>query len=204
MGPRKRAQSGQIREESRARLVRAARGLFASKGFFACKVGDIAREAGMSQGNVYWHFSSKEEILQEILAEGFGAAELMTAEVADASGPGRRKLDLLIERSLGLYSEYSDFVRILGTLMGHGGQELMASLGFNMGEIGGRYHANLERVFAQARREKAVADVEPNLLALFYFSFFNGALITYSDLWPQLDPTLVRQTVLRMLGAARS
>jgi AcrR family transcriptional regulator len=204
MTPRTKAQSDQVRSESRARLVQAARTMFASKGFFACKVGDIAREAGMSQGNIYWHFSSKEEILQEILAEGFGAIEMMTAEVADASGTARRKIDLLIERTLALYAQHGQFARILGTLMGHGGQELLASLGFNMAEIGGRYHANLERVFAQARREKVVADVEPNLLALFYFSLFNGALITYADRWPQLDPALVRQTVLRMLGVPKA
>ena len=184
--------------------MQAARTMFASKGFFACKVGDIARQAGMSQGNVYWHFASKEEILQEILAEGFGAIEIMTAEVADAPGTSMRRIDLLIERTLALYAEHSEFARILGTLMGQGGQELLASLGFNMAEIGSRYHANLERVFAQARREKAVADVEPDLLVLFYFSLFNGALISYADWWPRLDPALVRQMVLRLLGAAKS
>jgi len=203
MAPRTKAQSEQVRVESRARLVKAARAMFASRGFFACRVGDIAREAGMSQGNVYWHFSSKEEILQEILAEGFGAIEIMTADVADAPGTSRRKIDLLIDRTLALYADHGEFARILGTLMGHGGQELLASLGFNMAEISGRYHANLERVFAQARREKVVADVEPSFLVLFYFSLFNGALITYPDWWPQLDPAMVRQTVLRLLGAAK-
>jgi len=204
LAPRSRSQSAELKAESRSKLLAAARSLFASQGYFATRVGEIARRAGMSQGNVYWHFSSKEEMLQEILAEGFGAIETMTAEVAESPGPARAKLDLLIERSLALYSGHADFVQILGTLMGHGGQELMASLGFNMDEIGGRYHANLGRVFAQARREKAVGDVDPNLLALFYFSFFNGVLITYPGLWPQLDPALVRQTVLRILGAVKA
>jgi hypothetical protein len=128
----------------------------------------------------------------------------MTAEVADASGTSRRKIDVLIERTLALYAEHGEFARILGTLMGHGGQELLASLGFNMAEIGGRYHANLASVFAQARRERVVADVDPNFLVLFYFSLFNGALITYADRWPQLDPAMVRQTVLRMLGVSKT
>jgi len=204
MTPRTKAKSEQVRSESRARLVRSARTMFASQGFFATKVGDIARQAGMSQGNVYWHFSSKEEILQEILAEGFGAIEIMTAEVADAPGTSRGRLDLLIERTLALYAQHGEFARILGTLTGRGGQELLAALGFNVAEIGGRYRANLARVFAQARREKVVADVDPTLLALFYFALFNGALITYPDSWPQLDPALVRQMVLRMLGSAKA
>jgi AcrR family transcriptional regulator len=204
MAPRSRSQSDTLKAQSRGRLLEAARSLFASQGYFATRVGEIARRAGMSQGNVYWHYSSKEEILQEILAEGFGAIEAMTAEVGESPGPARARIELLIERSLALYSAHADFVQILGTLMGHGGQELMASLGFNLAEIGGRYHANVERVFAQARREKAVADVDPNLLARFFFSFFNGALITYPDLWPQLEPALVRQTALRLLGAPKA
>ena len=203
MAPRSASRSEQVKAERRGRLLLAARSLFASQGFFACKVGDIAREAGMSQGNVYWYFSSKEEILQEILAEGFGAIETMTADIADSPGTARRKLDLLVERTLGLYAEHGEFTRILGTLMGHGGQALLASLGFDMAEIGGRYHANLARAFEQARREKVVADVDPNVLVLFYFSFFNGALITYADQWPLLNPAVVRQAVLRMLGVPK-
>jgi AcrR family transcriptional regulator len=90
--------------------------MFASEGFFACKAGFIAREAAMRQDNVYWHFSSKEETL----AEGFGAVEIMTAEVDGAAGPASGKLDLLIDRSLALYRDYGDFVCILGNLMGTG------------------------------------------------------------------------------------
>ena len=202
MAPRLQARSDQMRVESRTRLLDAGRRLFASQGYYACKVGDIAREAGMSQGNVYWYFASKEEILQAILAEGFGAIEVMTSEVADTAGTARAKLDLLVTRTLDLYREHADFTRILGTLMGHGGQELVTSLGFNMQAIGGRYHANLARVFDQARREDAVADIESNVLVLFYFSLFNGLLITYPDRWPQLDPAMIRQVVLRMLGQA--
>jgi AcrR family transcriptional regulator len=204
MAPRSQTRSDQMRAESRTRLLDAGRRLFASQGYFACRVGDIAREAGMSQGNVYWYFASKEEILQAILAEGFGAIEVMTAEVAGAPGTAREKLDLLVNRTMELYQEHADFTRILGTLMGHGGQELISSLGFDMSEIGGRYHANLARVLDLARREGVVADIEPNFLVLFYFSLFNGLLITYPDWWPKLDPAMVREVALRILGTVKA
>jgi AcrR family transcriptional regulator len=35
---------------------------------------EIAREAGMSQGNVCWFFKSKEDLLKAVLADGFAAA----------------------------------------------------------------------------------------------------------------------------------
>lgn len=190
----------ETRETSRARILVAARTLFAERGFAACRVADIARRAGMSPGNVYWHFDSKEAILREILAAGFGAVEAMTAEVADAYGPSRRKLDFLLERTMALYGTNAEFVAILGGLMGPGGQELIRSLGFDMREIGTRYHANLRRVFAEARSEGAVDPVDPDLLVAFYFAFFNGLLITYADLWPALPPDALRLAALRLVG----
>lgn len=185
---------------SRARVLAAARALFAERGFAACRVADIAQRAGMSAGNVYWHFDSKEAVLGAILSEGLGNLEAMAAEVAAAYGPSRRKLDLLVERTLALYDANAEFMVILGGLMGQGGQDLVRSLGFDVSEIAGRARANLRRVFAEARSEGAVAPADPDLLVAFYLAFFNGLLITYGDLWPALPRDALRDAVLRLVG----
>ena len=185
---------------SRDRILEAARTLFAERGFSSCRVADIARSAGMSAGNVYWLFDSKEAILKAILAEGFANVEAMTAEVAAAYGPARRKLDLLVDRTLALYDANALFVVILGGLMGEGGRELIRSLGLDPEEIAGRAHANLRRVFAEARSEGAVAPADPDLLVAFYLGFFNGLLISYRGLWPGLPRDALRETALRLVG----
>jgi AcrR family transcriptional regulator len=200
MAPRSKDDNEATRAASRARILDAARDLFAERGFFACRVADVARRAGMSPGNVYWHFDSKEAILREILAQGFGGLETMTAEVAAEYGPARRKLDILVDRTVALYEQNARFAVILGGLMGEGGRQLIRSLGFDMAEIGGRYHANLRRVFAEARSEGAVAAADPDVLVSFYFAFFNGLLITYGDLWPALPRDALRDAVLRLVG----
>jgi AcrR family transcriptional regulator len=185
---------------SRDRILEAARTLFAERGFSSCRVADVARSAGMSAGNVYWLFDSKEAILEAILAEGFGNVEAMTAEVAAAYGPARRKLDLLVDRTLALYDANGPFVVILGGLMGEGGRELIRSLGLDMAEIAGRAHANLRRVFAEARSEGAVAPADPDLLVTLYVGFFNGLLISYRDQWPGLPRDALREAALRLVG----
>ena len=185
---------------SRDRILEAARTLFAERGFSSCRVADVARSAGMSAGNVYWLFDSKEAILKAILAEGFGNVESMTAEVADAYGPARRKLDLLVDRTLALYDANAPFVVILAGLMGEGGRELIRSLGLDMAAITGRAHTNLRRVFAEARSEGAVAPADPDLLVTFYVGFFNGLLVTYRDLWSGLPRDALREAALRVVG----
>jgi AcrR family transcriptional regulator len=189
-----------LKAASRDRILEAARTLFAERGFSSCRVADVARRAGMSAGNVYWLFDSKEAILEAILAEGFANVEAMTAEVADAYGPARRKLDLLVDRTLALYDANAPFVVILAGLMGEGGRDLIRSLGLDMEEIAGRAHANLRRVFAEARSEGAVAPADPDLLVAFYLGFFNGLLTTYRDLWPGLPRDALREAALRVVG----
>lgn len=198
--PKSKAASERMRAESRRQILAAARRLFAQRGYFTCKVSDIAREAGMSQGNVYWYFPTKDDVLRAVLAEGFGALEAVTAEVAARPGTAREKLDYLLDRMLAMFREQTEFVAILGALLAHGGAPLLQQLGFDMEQIGARYHRNLGLVFAQARAEGIVADVDPNLLVVFFFSLFNGLLITYGRDWPDLPAEPVRAAALRLLG----
>ncbi|HEY71183.1 MAG TPA: TetR/AcrR family transcriptional regulator [Anaerolineae bacterium] len=200
--PRSKELSEQMRAQSRERIIRAARQLFAERGYFKCKVSDIAQRAEMSQGNVYWYFRSKEELLQAVLAQGFQALEQMTQEVAEAEGGGLEKLNDLLTRTWSLYDEQGDFNRILMSLMAHGGPGFMLELGFDMSDLGRRYHTNLIRVFAQARSEGLVTDVDPNMLVMLYFSLFNGLMITYAQDWQTLPADVLQQAALRMLGVS--
>ena len=55
--------------EKRRQILDAAVRAFARKGYHACRVGEIAEEAGVAYGLVYHYFSSKEEVLQTIFSE---------------------------------------------------------------------------------------------------------------------------------------
>jgi AcrR family transcriptional regulator len=198
--PRNKELSQQMRQESRAKILAAASQLFATQGYFSCKISDIASEAGMSQGNVYWYFEGKEDLLKAILEKGFESLEQMTAAAAAHPGTSLDKLNELVEQTLRLYDVQAEFTTILGFLMSHGGASLLADLGFNMMEIGSRYHGNLIPLFEAARSEGVVTDLEPNILIMFYFGFFNGLMLTYAADWVGLPKEDTRNAVLRLLG----
>jgi AcrR family transcriptional regulator len=200
MSPRTREAADAIRLAARARILEAAAGLFAERGYFACRVADVAQRAGMSPANVYWHFDSKEALLGEIVTEGLARLESMTAEVAAEYGPARRKLEILVERTIALYEQNARFPIIVGALMGDGGRQLLRSLGIDLADVTGRYHANLRRVLAEARSEGAIAPADLDLLVSFYFAFFNGLVISYAERWPALPREAVRDAALRVIG----
>ena len=190
----------QMRAESQEKILTAARQVFASQGYFNCTVSDIAQQAGMSQGNLYWYYPSKEKLLKAILADGFSSVEQVLVDAQEYEGDGQAKIEYLIDRYLKLSQAQGDFTAIFMSLLGHGGAPLLQQMGFDPLQIGTRYHQHLSAIFAQARAEGAVADIDPNILTVFFFSFYNGLLITYGEDLTMIPENLIRQALLRLLG----
>lgn len=69
-----------------ARLLDAAAGAFADKGFHATTTRDIASRAGLSPAGVYVHFASKEELLHALSARGHGQALAVVTDAAATAG----------------------------------------------------------------------------------------------------------------------
>ena len=66
----------QVREERRQQILEAALKVFSQKGFHAANVSDVAAQAGVSQGTIYWYFDSKDDLFMAALLsvfEEFGA-----------------------------------------------------------------------------------------------------------------------------------
>ena len=55
------------KEEKKLEIMKTALSLFAKKGFYNTTIADIAKEMGMSVGNMYNYFSSKESLAKELL-----------------------------------------------------------------------------------------------------------------------------------------
>ena len=49
--------------DKRDRILTAAERIFARHGFFAAKVSDVAKEAGVADGTIYLYFKSKDDLL---------------------------------------------------------------------------------------------------------------------------------------------
>jgi AcrR family transcriptional regulator len=199
--PRNKEQSEQMRAASQAQILASARRLFSERGFFSCKVADIAREAGMSAGNVYWYYASKDEILKAVLAEGFERQETLLSDAAGRPGQAREKLDHLIGQYLAFCREQSEFLTVLMAIFAHGGAPYLETLGFDMREIGAAYHRHLTAILMQGQAEGSIIQLPPDVLAMLFFSLFNGLVLTYGSNWRRLPADAFHDAVLRLLGS---
>src|SRR3954451_15056926 len=71
----------------RADILRAARESFAEYGYERSTLRDIAARAGISAVGMLHHFSSKEELLMEVVAQRDREERARSAEVMDAGSP---------------------------------------------------------------------------------------------------------------------
>ena len=65
---RRRAVSDEDKSQRRDEIMAAAKEVFARKGFHETTIADIAKEAGLAYGSVYWYFDSKDELFHALMA----------------------------------------------------------------------------------------------------------------------------------------
>ena len=57
------------KQSTREKLLNAAALCFAEKGYSACSVSDVAKQAGVAQGTMYVHFKNKEDLFKAMIEE---------------------------------------------------------------------------------------------------------------------------------------
>lgn len=95
---------GQRRQErklhTRARILAAARKLFASPGYEETTIRMLASEARVAAGSVFTTFTSKEDVLLAIATEKYDElADHLAESLAGVAGPARDKLKVAFARA---------------------------------------------------------------------------------------------------------
>ncbi|WP_421841512.1 TetR/AcrR family transcriptional regulator [Mycobacterium sp.] len=63
-----RAVSDEEKSQRRDEIMTAAKVVFARKGFHATTIADIAKQAGLAYGSIYWYFDSKDSLFHTLMA----------------------------------------------------------------------------------------------------------------------------------------
>ena len=99
--------------EKRERILNAAIGVFAERGFHDCRVSDIAKAAGVSHGLVYHYFESKDDVLRSIYRDRWSLflelARQRLAEERTAVG----RLENTVSFVVDVYRANPDLMRVL-------------------------------------------------------------------------------------------
>jgi TetR/AcrR family fatty acid metabolism transcriptional regulator len=99
--------------DRRRAILDAAVRVFARQGFHACRVSDIADEAGVAYGLLYHYFPSKEEVLNTLFLERWGVMLEMIREVDAEQIPVREKLGAIASFIVDSYRHDPDLMKVI-------------------------------------------------------------------------------------------
>jgi TetR/AcrR family fatty acid metabolism transcriptional regulator len=100
------------RTEKRERILSAAERVFARRGFFAARVSEIAKDAGVADGTIYLYFKSKDELLISLFEARMKQVNAaLRAAIADA--PPAEQLGAFIRAYLRLVHEEPGAAEVL-------------------------------------------------------------------------------------------
>lgn len=88
--------SAEVRQNQ---ILSAAIGEFVARGYEAASVSNIAKEAGMSKGNVYVHFPSKEALFEALLLRLLGRAGTDWHEMFKGVSTAKEFVDTFIDHA---------------------------------------------------------------------------------------------------------
>ena len=155
-------------EQSRDAIIRAAEKLFVEKGFAGTSMSSIAREAGVTQSLIHYHFHSKADLWSEVksrLFEHYRREQIRAFE----EGTGERSMiEDAIRRYFRFLRNNPAFVRLIA----------WHSLEAQAGEVSGAQVEGLDTLFQMGaeqirggqERGEVRADIDPILLIHVFIS----------------------------------
>jgi TetR/AcrR family fatty acid metabolism transcriptional regulator len=164
---------GKAGVEKRRLILDAAVRVFARQGFHACRVSDIADEAGVAYGLVYHYFASKDEVLDTLFLERWHVMLDVIHEVDARPIPAREKLDGIATFIVDSYRHDPELMKVIIVEVTRAANSFGQT---HLAEIAAAYDL-IARVVERAQREGEFRDdVSPRFAAMAFYGAIEQVL----------------------------
>jgi AcrR family transcriptional regulator len=175
--------AGSKAADKRRLILDAAVRVFARQGFHACRVSDIADEAGVAYGLVYHYFASKDEVLDTLFLERWNVMLALIREVDGEPIPVRDKLLAIASFIVDSYRHDPDLMKVIIV------EVTRAANSFGQTHIGHIREAYelIGEIVAKAQADGVFkADIEARFAAMAFYGAIEQLLTGWIfDLLPQ-------------------
>jgi AcrR family transcriptional regulator len=184
------------REERRSQILDAALTVFSSKGFHASNVSDVAAQAGVSQGTIYWYFDSKEELFTAAMLSvfaDFGQEALASLEVCETASEKLRALGQRMQEFVGQVEGI--FIMFLGYWASSSSRE---EAGRFWVDVLVEYKDMIVAIIEEGVKNGEFRPVDAEALVWALMAAYDG-LAAYMMLMPDIDVGRVSQALVETL-----
>jgi TetR/AcrR family fatty acid metabolism transcriptional regulator len=163
--------------DKRDRILSAAVKVFAKKGFYATRVSEVAKAAGVADGTIYLYFKSKDELLVSLFEDRVEKLlAFLRAELPKAPSAAER-LRRVIELQLGLLEGERELAEVITVILRQS-SKLMKEY------AAPTFEAYLEAIAAVVAEGQAAGDfrddLPPSLVARAIFGALDGIALTWA------------------------
>jgi TetR/AcrR family acrAB operon transcriptional repressor len=170
-------------QETRNRILDAAERVFQERGVSHTSLSEIASEAGVTRGAIYWHFENKVDLYDAMIQRVFDPLEQKLAELQ--ANAGENPIDVL--RAIALYfidrvANDPSYMRVL-EITWHKCEYVgeMATIRDNHLECGNRYLDVLTEGFKLARKRGFLPPgADPRHAAIGLMALVDGLVVNWT------------------------
>ena len=162
---RRPATSNQQKSQRRDEIIAAAKKVFARNGFHDTTIADIAKEAELAYGSVYWYFDSKDDLFRQLIAvEEYGLRTHVAVALAK-SGTQFGFAEAPFRASLRATFEFFDANPATAKLLFRDAYALDSRFDKQLGGVYERFIDDIASLIAAAQNRGDVLAAPPRLVA---------------------------------------
>jgi len=186
-----------MRQTTKQKIETAALSLFARKGL-AVKIGEIAETAGVSQGLMYSHYSSKDALIAELVRQATTISSKTIMDFSESGGTAIGKINSISSMMCHMFSEAPigiDYFMFM-VQVGMSDFKVPEESWYTM-EMPNPVE-NLAQVIVQGQAEGSVVQGDPLQLSIVYWAAIQGLCCYVITGIPTLpEPKALNRILLR-------
>jgi AcrR family transcriptional regulator len=147
-------------------ILDAAMRLLVGRGYLKATMSDVAAEAGVGRGTVYWHFASKDDLFFCLLEREVSRFDVGFAELMGVDAPAIARLESLVRASFAFYSEAPNLFQAFLSVLAGADEAMQARIFVLFSRMYGRYDDMIEELLDRAKDEGDVRrDLDSRVVA---------------------------------------
>ncbi|WP_339314920.1 TetR/AcrR family transcriptional regulator [Paenibacillus sp. FSL R10-2734] len=105
---------------SRNKIIDAAIKIFSEFGYHKTSMDDIAKEANVAKGTLYYHFSGKGELFETIVTDGLQMLMEKIEDVLQDDETADKQIQKIVSKHIELFLQYGELIHIISNEITNG------------------------------------------------------------------------------------
>ncbi|CAM4120626.1 TetR/AcrR family transcriptional regulator [Paenibacillus alkaliterrae] len=105
---------------SKQKILAAALKLFSELGYYRTSMDDIAKEANVAKGTLYYHFTGKGRLFETLITEGIQMLMNEIKQVLEVDAAADKQIRAIVDKHVELFLRYSELIHILSNEISNG------------------------------------------------------------------------------------